>query len=133
MLVYMEEEFGFRHWCWDYPGTGDGLKADWAAGRIPPNLGYVGTAEGFLGTVKEIDTPLAHLCCEDDDVFAMSDEQVAEEWRKAMDKYGAYIHVHEDQDSYLMVGGECLSWSRKSDPDALVAARLTNPLPKEQP
>ena len=145
MLVFIDEEYGWRYWSWDYPGTADELRADWQAGCIPPGLGYVGRTPGFRGTATEIEPMKSYwdrLEAEtkgdeewdlDEEKFDEAIEALGREWDKFMAKFGAQIHIHEEDDSSLqIVGSDAIPWPFKYDEETMVEDRLADPLPKDQ-
>jgi hypothetical protein len=122
MLVLIEEEFGWKYWRWDYPGTLDELRRDWKAGRIPNGLGYVRTTPGFLGQIAEID-PIAEywnsleakgmtdwLTNADEECVV---EELFREWDRFTAGFDARIDIHEDEDTFMRIGGEVLPWLLK--------------------
>lgn len=48
--VSVEEEYGYRLWTWDYPGTVEELVADWKAGVAPLNF-FDPSMSDFKGTL----------------------------------------------------------------------------------
>jgi hypothetical protein len=59
LKIYLEEEYGFRHWVWSYSGTKKQLIADWQAGRYPTSSYFYGigkskSMQNFSGSVKRI-------------------------------------------------------------------------------
>lgn len=129
--VFITEECGWRFHAWDYPGTLGELRADWAAGRIPEDLGYVAVTPGFRGSIKEIepigdyiDARMAETDgMSDDEVFAYFearqaiDDEMDEEWAKFMAVFGAQMDIHEEDDSFLKIGEEILPWTAHRDAD----------------
>lgn len=79
LVIWVEEEYGYRDWRWDYPGTVEELVADWNDGLAPTN--FFDPSDGnYRGTMTEVDGPV-----------------------KPRD---GYVHVHEASDTYLKVGGQ---------------------------
>lgn len=79
--IFISEEYGYRSWSWDYPGTKEELIADWKAKRRP--VDFWGAKEtGYLGIVA----PAAML----------------DEHNKPRD---ATAHVHCQDDTYLEIDG----------------------------
>jgi len=142
MLVFIDEEYGWRYWCWDYPGTADELRADWQAGRIPQHLGYVAITPGFRGTITEIEPLKSYwdrLEAEGNEEWDLDEEKFEEavgalgrEWDKFLAGYGAQMDIHEEDDSCLRIGDETLPWPFKYDEETMVGDRLADPLPKDQ-
>ena len=66
LKIYIEEEYGFRHWVWNYVGTKKQLIADWKAGKYPTENYLDGISnsksthkrlaaiQNFSGSVKRI-------------------------------------------------------------------------------
>ena len=147
LLVFIEEEYGWRYWRWEYPGTADELRADWKAGRVPKDLGYVASVPGFRGTITEIE-PMADYWerveagtegLSDEAALAVIDanekelvEELGREWSKFLAGFGAQAHIHEEDDTWLQIGDEMLPWPFKYDEEAGLEERLANPLPKER-
>jgi hypothetical protein len=148
MLIFVDEEYGWKYHRWDYPGTSEDLREDWKAGRIPPGLGYVRSEPGFRGTIEEIEPmgefwarleiETAGMSDDEADAFmAANEERIMEglggEWARFLAGFGAQADIHEEDDSALSIGDEVLPWPFQRDDDAMVAARRENPLPKERP
>jgi hypothetical protein len=144
MRIFIDEEYGWRYWCWDYPGTADELRADWEAGRIPPGLGYVGRTPGFRGTATEIEPMKSYwdrLEAEtkgdeewdlDEEKFDEAIGALGKEWDKFLSEYDAQMDIHEEDDSSLRIGDLTVPWMLVRDDETTVRERLVNPLPKEQ-
>jgi hypothetical protein len=97
LVVALEEEYGYRYWLWVYPGTVEQLKADWKRGHAP--MDFFDPSEGcYEGTMVEVTTEL-------DTVEGTSERPL---WPifLAADKAGLYAHVHEPEDTFLLVQGE---------------------------
>lgn len=48
--IFINEEYGYAHWWWEYPGTLDDLVVDWNSGNAP----FMGKA--YQGTLTELPT-----------------------------------------------------------------------------
>ena len=144
MLIFIEEEFGWRHWRWDYPGSESELRLDWRAGRIPPGIGYVSGVAGFRGTIEEVEPAAEHSHKLEDATAGMSDAEVGKyldeneellrsdlikEWGRFLAGFDAKAHIHEDEDTTLTIGDETLPWVLRTD---YAVGRDANPLPKER-
>lgn len=94
MKVFIEEEYGYRYWVWDFPGTASELVSEWCAGHVPP-VGYVYGPQ-YRGSI----TP-----AEDAD------------FDPATPGFGfaAYCHIHEPEDSELCVEGTTTGWKAPVD------------------
>lgn len=79
LRILLEEEYGYRTWLWEYPGTKEQLIADWKAGRAPMNFFDPSQGKAFIGTMTEI----LHIT--------------------ALPVWDYYAHTHEDSDTYLDV------------------------------
>lgn len=125
MRIFIDEEYGYREWTWDFPGTVEELIAEWKAGRIPP-VGYVHGRE-FRGTCEPADTPRPdpylgvteemYLADPDkyDEAYLSSPESLeniedtdefreyCKLWEVFFSKYDAECHVHEEEDSVLRI------------------------------
>jgi hypothetical protein len=85
MKIYICEEYGYREWIWDYPGTVEELISDWKAGIAP--LNFMNPSEGtYRGTMIQIT---------DDDLESVN--------IKVM--FPIRGHVHMEDDTYLEVDG----------------------------
>lgn len=81
--VLVVEEYGFRNWIWEFPGSKEELIRDWKKGARPdgffnPSL----PEEKYRGSMKLI--------------------------RRSVDAHGPFdanAHVHEEDDTFLMVDG----------------------------
>jgi hypothetical protein len=84
LYIDLEEEYGFRRWLWQYPGSKEQLLADWNAGKAPLNFFDPSTSK-FSGDLILVKTGL----------FG----------QKSYIPYDAYAHVHWDDDTYLKLDG----------------------------
>jgi hypothetical protein len=141
VLIFIDEEYGWRYWRWDYPGTPDELRADWQAGRIPPGLGYVGRTPSFRGTITEIEPMKPYwdrLEAEgdewdlDEEKFEATVEALGRGWDKFLSEYDVQMDIHEEDDSSLRIGDITVPWVFARDDEAMVLDRLADPLPKER-
>lgn len=91
MLVFVEEEYGYRSWLWEYPGTPETLVTDFKSGRFPSDFfdPSEGAGEAYPGTMTQVDM--------NDEAPPIEDDP----------RLGAFIHTHEWDDTYLLVGGKC--------------------------
>ena len=81
--VFVEEEYGYRYWIWEYPGTKEELIADWKAHKAP--LCYFDPRNSkFEGELKSAD--IDHRDVKIADIENGCD---------------AYAHVHWDEDTVL--------------------------------
>ena len=127
LRVFVEEEYGYRYWTWNFPGTVDELIAEWKAGRIP-SVGYIYRGE-FKGTCEQVETPsfdpfpgvsdeeyLAHP-----EKYDVEDEALLKElggmWDVFLSKYDATCHIHEESDSVLSINEKRFSWTAEVDHD----------------
>ena len=91
VTVFIEEEYGYAYYTWDYPGFMQSLISDWNKGRMP--------FEGHAGLIQEI--RLSESLMDDDalnDYFARA--------RKAQASADATVYLHEIEDTKLVVGGK---------------------------
>lgn len=67
--IFINEEYGYRHFWWEYPGTLDDLVVDWNSGNVPfaEILGRGDIPKPYQGTLTELpidfnsDNPFAAL------------------------------------------------------------------------
>lgn len=78
LIILMNEEYGYREWCWSYPGTEEELIEDWKRGLIPF------FSENYQGKIEQI-----------------KDRRI-ERWEKAQ----LTAHIHEEEDSWLRIGDQ---------------------------
>lgn len=120
--ILLEEEYGYRYWCWEFPGTKEELIADWTDGKIP-----IANSKNYRGKLKKLtpdEVEVHHLNPKYDglwvkDVMWMDEE----EWNKAFnspeykaiqdafkkdlnDRWPLNGHVFMEDDTYLMVDGK---------------------------
>jgi len=113
--VWIIEEYGYRNWLWVHPGTIDDVIAAWKSGERP--VGFWGRHDaGFAGTCEQIwphDDVLAayeaDLMSEDEArvklaVAALALGQDPNAYAQILG-VAAYGHVHEEDDTYLIVDG----------------------------
>ena len=94
LRILLEEEYGYRTWLWEYPGTKEQLIADWKAGRAPMNF-FDPSQGNFEGTMTEILYITALPVCD----------------------YRA--HTHEDHDTYLEIEGVVIPGYPSKSPNSL--------------
>lgn len=83
--ILVVEEYGYRHWWWDHPGSIEEVVKDWEAGRGPTN--FFDPSEGaYAGTMTEIQTE--------------EDLDAAYEFDKTAK---VRAHVHENTDTEMTV------------------------------
>ena len=85
--VFVREEYGYREWLWRFAGTVEELIAYWQELKSVGSM-FFNPAPG-LGQKGEI-----------------QQLKNARDTSAAFQRRQAFIHVHEDDDSYLRVG-EC--------------------------
>lgn len=115
MKVYVDEEYGYGAYCWDYPGTAAELIADWNAGRVPVGIGYLDSTE-FRGTIEAVTRPtwgddlsMEYIEEHEEELYA----GLTVKWKKFMTQFDAECHIHEERDSGLCVNGEYYGWLKK--------------------
>lgn len=88
--VALEEEYGYRLWIWEYPGTEAELLADWKARKAPLNFfdPSKGKYAGKMIEVTDVEGPLY------------------DEYRAKFPSGSYYGHVHMHDDTYLVVAGQ---------------------------
>jgi hypothetical protein len=103
--IWITEEYGYREWIWEYPGTQEELIADWAAGKAPLNFfnPSSGAGELYKGTMTQFDI------CELMDVDGFKLLLLGgDSTQEVMERIGAVgrAHVHEEEDTWLSINGE---------------------------
>ncbi len=87
--ILCNEEHGYKHWYWNYPGTIDELIVDWKVGKIP--FLYHCFHDDFSGQVVEVEaTKVAY-------------EMFMDQW-SSTDIKVVKCHIHMFDDSWLQVG-----------------------------
>jgi len=111
MKVYVDEEYGYREYLWEYPGNKEQLKKDFFAGRIPLwPMGIAPTEEEpeFDGYFRKmLRTEIRALHNKGDG--------------KIFERVDAMIHIHEVEDSDLSFADERYPWppeTRYNGPDS---------------
>lgn len=82
-VVFINEEYGYRHWRWVCPGN---LHNVMRVFKEKMEKSFCWTADsGLPGTISLIETQ--------------------EEYDALQDEYEAYIHWHQDDDTFIHIGG----------------------------
>lgn len=92
VVVIVDEEYGYRHWLWIYPGTKEELIADWKVGKAP--LDYMDPS------VKNANTPYQGVVvnCQREIAEELTDNEAFYVGYEFM-----YAHVFDHADTYIMV------------------------------
>jgi hypothetical protein len=88
-VVAVDEEYGYRHWLWAFPGDDDALAQAWRSGHAPTNF-WDPSVGNYPGTMTEV-------YLDDDDLMAVWDEA---------ETSGRFAHVHEPEDTFLSLHGD---------------------------
>ena len=86
--ILIEEEYGYRHWNWLYPGTKEELIDDWKNKKIP--FLYHFHHENFSGNLIEVMSETGW-------------KKFQNEWRRVL---SIKCHIHEWEDSWIEIDGE---------------------------
>lgn len=89
MKILVEEEYGYRCWLWVFPGTTAELIADWKAGKAPLDF-FNPSRSDFRGKLSQL----------------RSWEKIRKLYVKVNAGKLAYIHTHEPEDSFLLIGAD---------------------------
>jgi len=99
MLVYIVEEYGYRHWVWRYPHSREQLILDWKNGKAPINF-YDPSTSPFDGELIQLGSGLVTdptkpmVLLEIPYIDANNLDEVKE-------KCDAWAHVHDADDTFL--------------------------------
>jgi len=116
--IFINEEYGFRHWWWEYPYDVEHLILDWNTGHAPF------MRKSFLGTLTELptefnpDNPFTAVVAGREGNYTLcKNGEVSEKECVSMDDFfDAYIEIAID-DPYLRVGTEYYPMSGDLLPD----------------
>jgi hypothetical protein len=121
--VWIVEEYGYRHWVWEHPGTLADVVSDWQNGTCPVNFMGLREGVGYRGSCVEFRPSddvweRAEAMVKDIDVDEMSENhpfvvaavamlEVENSHEAIMARHGfhATAHVHEHDDTALTADG----------------------------
>ena len=87
--VQITEEYGYREWVWEYPGSLIDLLTDWRAGNVPLLEDHLTDQEKVkLGGIRSYKGNLIRLA-------SVSPQET----------WDAYAHIHMTDDTHLEING----------------------------
>ena len=122
LTVLIEEEYGYKYWCWEFPGSKEDLIADWKSGKIP-----ITNTKNYRGKLKKLtpdEVEIHHFNPKYDGLWIKGADQMSEEERnkifnspeyKALqdqftkdldEKWPVRCHIFRADDTYLIVDGK---------------------------
>ena len=110
MKVFISEEYGWKSWVWDFPGSTEELIRDFRAGRTPSRVGYFETRG--RGTIAPAEMPHVDLVAEGltEERELQLEGELQGMWEVYMRQFEAQCMLHEEDDSYLQVDGKSYRW-----------------------
>lgn len=124
LRIHVEEEYGFHDWLWTYPGTIKQLVQDWKDGRRPisPSRRVARNAFAYSGR-GFFDGELDAIQWDRDYYMGSDGEEHCYRWPclaetgaelrfashytrrgNKHDGFDGHAHIHEESDSFLMIG-----------------------------
>lgn len=82
LKILVVEEYGYRNWVWEFPGSKEELIRDWQAGQRPDGFFNPSRPKKYKGMIKLI--------------------------RRSVEGHGPFnanAHVNEEDDTFLLMDG----------------------------